>query len=271
MLGMSDAPSESMNIVTSHQRNGKRTILSFVAQFHRVLSEEGYTSREWGYLLKEFRARTREAAVTDGSVRRAFTGVAREWRTVYRNERKEQALAAEGLNVFDVLGFSTDEVRHSRVLAWLLDRHSSHYQGEYFFSHFLTARGHPSRWARASYRVDVEQSGDESRIDIRIFAVGLFLIDIEVKVNAPPGHQQLLRESRDAISFARANGVPEVHVSCIYLSRGNGLPTSRGIFSAMSWKDISRMLEQSSKGRPMPTRLQLVVENYIDVLKSLAN
>jgi hypothetical protein len=115
-----------------------------------------------------------------------------DWGALYGGERKEIELAAGDLSVFQTLGFARDETRHSRILSWLLDPRGTHYQRAGLFGVLLGMLNLPQRWGHLNYHVETERSGDESRIDIRLYSEGEFLVDIEVKVDSAEGHDQKL-------------------------------------------------------------------------------
>lgn len=118
------------------------------------------------------------------------------------------------LKVWDVAGVGTDEVRNCAVLAWLLDCHGSHGQGEAFLRCFLeslsTEPTHGKDCAahlpqpyqiNAPYRTTLEkhynQGGIEeaicnSRVDI-VIENASFLLFVEVKIYAGDTGNQLER------------------------------------------------------------------------------
>lgn len=109
-----------------------------------------------------------------------------------RKKRNEnQRTKAEDINIFEILGFTDDEVRHSKFLAWLLGPEETHAQGNLFFKHFLKSAELPVKYADLPYKVKTEVNHEESRIDIEIKSEKNFLIHIENKVSASEGYEQL--------------------------------------------------------------------------------
>lgn len=113
-----------------------------------------------------------------------------------------------GVNVWNVAGVKSDEVRNSSILSWLLDCNGSHGQGNVFLEGLLSwladnknipqqARENlpkPGCTQGVQYwtRPESLPLGDkESRVDIEIS--GPFVLIIEVKINATENGDQLKR------------------------------------------------------------------------------
>ncbi|MDL2279301.1 PD-(D/E)XK nuclease family protein [Desulfovibrio sp. OttesenSCG-928-G11] len=154
------------------------------------------------------------------------------------------------INVWDVAGIGTDEVRNCAVLGWLLDCHGSHGQGNIFLRWFIEAVNMDNIDAtcrecfpqvnhiHAPYRTIVENtyaqegndgSMDNSRVDI-VIESELFLLFIEAKIKAPKSGAQLTKYNEILTSRARqkrhglifltcdgepADGAPVGHVACV--------------------------------------------------------
>ena len=96
--------------------------------------------------------------------------------------REEQKSRADDFNVLRTMRLSRRELCHSDILAWLLDPHGSHAQGNIGFRLFLKQMNLPEEFASKNYRVIRELSGEESQLDIVIEAEGKFIIGIENKI-----------------------------------------------------------------------------------------
>jgi hypothetical protein len=102
---------------------------------------------------------------------------------------------------WEIAGLKRDEVRNSRVLAWLLDPRGSHGFGN-LLTHALLAelsRRSPTLELPVisddgcQVRVESSPDGDSSnRLDIEIDSPNFYVI-IEVKIDAMEGNEQLLR------------------------------------------------------------------------------
>ena len=115
-------------------------------------------------------------------------------------------------NVFSLLRVEHDEVRHSRVLAWLLDVRETHRRGDLFLKVFLEACGKEENVdCLDQAKVDTEYRVSEANIDVLVYVEGKFLVYIENKIGASEGERQLSREYGDMQKFADKHKVPPGH------------------------------------------------------------
>jgi hypothetical protein len=140
-------------------------------------------------------------------------------------------------NLFSLFEVETDEVRHSRFLAWLLDAGSGHGQGNLFLQAFAEAcRLNIPPDALGRYHVRTEFSGAEAIIDILVCKAEAFLIYLENKVLASEGYDQLNRELRDMRRLGRSLQVPRARQFAIFLTPDGRAPVSGDV---MHWQSIS--------------------------------
>ena len=108
-------------------------------------------------------------------------------------------LASKGatFTVFDVLGTSDYEIRHSNVLAWLAERNGSHGQGSSFLSFLwecISSEHDLPKLPFGEYSVVREGENESARIDLFIKAEDLgWVIVIENKLFSPETGDQLDR------------------------------------------------------------------------------
>lgn len=177
-----------------------------------------------------------------------------------------QRTTAEDINIFEILDFRDNEVRHSKFLAWLLDPEGTHAQGNLFFKCFLKSAELPIKYADAPYKVKPEVTHKESRIDIEIKSEKNFLIHIENKVSASEGDEQLQRETRDLERKSRELEVSSENAHALYLTPQGELPDKSGEFKALSWRKVANavnMFEAEAKAE----RAKWVAEQYSDSIK----
>jgi hypothetical protein len=140
-------------------------------------------------------------------------------------------------NLFSLFKIETDEVRHSRFLAWLLDARSGHGQGSMFLRAFVEACHLDIPLAALDrYRVQTEVSGIESIIDLSVTTRGAFVIYLENKILASEGLDQLNRELRDMRRVGRSLRVPRARQFAVFLTPEGRAPTSG---DAAHWVSIS--------------------------------
>lgn len=138
-----------------------------------------------------------------------------------------QRRRGDAINVWEVSHLGRDELRNSKLLAWLLDRHGSHGQGPDLLAALLDRiarhmNGPLGKQAIAlPYRTGVEScplGEKDDRVDIEIDGDGLLLF-IEVKIDAPETARQLDRYLN--IAKVKARGRPW---GLVYLTRHGQLP-----------------------------------------------
>jgi len=128
-------------------------------------------------------------------------------------------------NVFAVCRVGSDEVKHSSILAWLLDSRSGHGQGSLFLEAFMKASGIPGP-VPFPYRVRTEFSGSESIVDIMVCRRREYLLYMENKVFAAEGDNQVDREFRDMRELGRGLQVPEEKQFAVFLTPDGRPPVS---------------------------------------------
>ena len=160
------------------------------------------------------------------------------------------------VSVWDVAKLGADEVRVCSVLAWLLDCHGSHGQGDVFLRCFLGCLRKENRLLLPTeqnivrgYRTNVEsfydihvcaqQSESNSRVDIEINGPDILLF-IEAKVHASETNNQLERYIDILRSTAGARGRALVFVTPTGRPPGCEFVSTQDEVIALSWKKISQ-------------------------------
>ena len=145
---------------------------------------------------------------------------------------KRAAITGEDFNVFEILGVERREVRHSAMLANLLNPKGSHRQGAVFLEHFLNLE--PLRLADSSgygklydFQVITEAAtnANDGRIDISLKNEGYACIIIENKIDAEDGDGQLNKYYWDA---RKEDFSPEL-IKLIYLTLCGEPPSKKSL------------------------------------------
>ena len=136
----------------------------------------------------------------------------------------------EGFNIFSILDIETDEVKHSRFLAFLLNPKKSHGQGDIFLNLFLKRiskvlgeNGGTCIFERnelSNFRVQPEVVIDGGRIDILLIKDDACIV-IENKIDAEDQHRQLERY----YEYARSRNIQDDRIILIYLTKFGTNPT----------------------------------------------
>jgi hypothetical protein len=183
--------------------------------------------------------------------------------------RRDQEGRANGFNLLSVLDITCDELRHSRVLAWLFERdllRGTHAQGNLGLRLLLEELDLPREWADQRYRVGCEIAGDVSRIDLEIVASGHFLIHIENKIWSAEGEMQTQRQWADLQRRAAALRVPEAARVGLYLSP-RGESASHPRFRSVAWGRVARVFERFAEVAK-PPEVRLFAAHYARALRS---
>ena len=224
-------------------------------------------------LLGDFGDRLRRDRVIqnlhDRSALLSLTETIEGFINVKRNWQQKQRFVADSFNILAVLKLTGNEVRHSMVLAWLLDKdmdhHGTHAQGPLGFELLLTALSLPMNYAEANYWVRRELSGDESRIDIEVAARNSFLIHFENKIWSGEGSEQTAREWVDLKKRAIALNVSADHVHGIYLTP-DGRTAGQKDFKPLSWYNIETVLESFAE-KALPSDVKVFAKHYARTLR----
>jgi len=200
---------------------------------------------------------------------RSFESLTAGFANAIEKWRQREANTAGDFNLLEVLDLTGKEIRHSMILAWLLDhdltRSGTHAQGNLGFRLFLAELGLPSDYANASYWVRREVEREESRVDIEIASRGRFLIHIENKIFSGEGADQTGREWRDAQRRAAELGVPDSAVHALFLTRDNS--TARDPhFRSITWGQVARALD-AFVAEAKPPDVKLFCAHYAKALR----
>jgi hypothetical protein len=110
---------------------------------------------------------------------RCFSKLLLDYNESIQLYRHQQEQCADDFNLFDVMRLTGKEIRHSMVLAWLLDHDirklGTHAQGSLGFRLFLDEFRLPLDYASCKYWVKREVAGDESIVDVEVACRGRFL------------------------------------------------------------------------------------------------
>ena len=176
-----------------------------------------------------------------------------------------KSLMREEFSVFDVLGTSDYEIRHSNVLSWLVDRNGNHGQGASFLE-LLWKRISDESLSFREYSVVREgvvcEGGDESeRIDIFIKAEDSeWLIVIENKLFSPETGDQLDRYFK----YIERDYAPVLRHFYFYLTPEGIAPAKDE--DSRNWIPISystvKQVVMEFLERSLPPRVKSFLEQY---------
>jgi len=158
---------------------------------------------------------------------------------------RRQKKTADDFNLLAVFNLESDEIRHSKALAWLLNcdprAKGTHYQGNLGFQAFLEEFGLDASYAKEEFKVECEPVENESRLDIRIVSRDCrWLIGIEVKIWASEGEKQTVREWRDLCDRAERKQIPRNCIHAFFLTPYGTKAGSENFYS-ITWRRIAKV------------------------------
>jgi len=219
-------------------------------------------------LLEQFRTH-RERAVAEAQSKstadhNSFDALLKGYNETVDRYRKQQELSADDFNLLDVMRLTGKEIRHSMVLAWLLDhdlrRLGTHAQGSLGFQLFLAEFSLPLSYANCNYWVRREVAGNESIVDVEIACRGQFLIHIENKIWSSEGNDQTNREWNDLQRRARDLKVGSQDVHAFFLTPSGKKPENP-YFHTIGWGRIVSVLEAFAD-HAQPSDVKLFAAHY---------
>jgi hypothetical protein len=183
-------------------------------------------------------------------------------------EQQCHQIRHDQFNVFSLLNVSTDEVRHSAFLAWLLDARAEHGQGTLFLKVLVNSCRLPLTLVnKGRYRVLTEYAGDEAIVDILIYRPEEFLIYLENKIFAPEGSNQIDREFGDMRQAGKALDIPTNRQFAIFLTPDGRKPISG---NADHWRTLSyqKLAVDMAKVIPIITspKLRFLITDWLDTV-----
>lgn len=189
------------------------------------------------------------------------------------------------VNIFEVLKISRTEIRHSNMLAWLLDPNENHGLGSTFLQAFITdlTKSHTYEYAEEAYDAIVAEEDalqlltsdlSESRvyrewnhIDILI-TLPEHVIAIENKVDASEGHrngQSQLKRYKDILE-KHYDGKTIIK---LYLTPRGDKPT-QGDWKVYTYGDILTILKNITDHHlgQVSGEVRILINNYADILSN---
>ena len=176
----------------------------------------------------------------------------------YKNKltawRESQKTSASDFDLLKTLKIDSEEIKHSLMLAWLLDhrieRAGTHAQGNLGFRLFLAETDlSKNGYAKFDYFVSREVKGDLSRVDVEVAAKGHFIIHLENKIYSKEAtdqedkEDQTKREWVDLQRRARHLHVREKHIHAFFVTLSQEKPSSDH-FEPLAWHRIADVLDK---------------------------
>lgn len=173
-------------------------------------------------------------------------------------------------NLFDVLKISRMEIRHSNMLAWLLNPNENHGLGDAFLKaivQIVVQNDDNGRYnVLETLLIDFYSFvvyREWKNIDILLVSdVEKFLIAIENKIDSHE-HDDQLKKYRDTL----ATDYPNYRKMYLYLTPEGEEPSDTDYWDTLSYRDVVEALSEQRDTTELTPDVALVVENYLDVLR----
>ena len=189
-------------------------------------------------------------------------------------------------NIWQALGLTRQEVRHSAFLRWLLDPQESHECGDHwlrgFLQHVITeGNGHHPRWPDPEMLERMDLSDTEvvaewqcgmmegRRIDVLIHSARHKLACvIENKVDSDEGEDQL-KDYREAAENWFSAGSEDYRLAFVYLTKDGSKPRHGEPYYALSYRELSEILDGSLRkiGAPLSPEVRSFITQYLDMVR----
>lgn len=175
-------------------------------------------------------------------------------------------------NIFEVLKITGTEIRHSNMLAWLLDPKGSHGLDDTILRAViqrLVSDGAPLADVFQTLLMgydDFEICREWQHIDILAISHSKrFYLCIENKVHSGEHDDQLARY-KDALSKT----FPDYSAIFAYLTPDGESPENEDdcqIWQVLSYKDILTIIENAIEGKSLPEDVSLLIKHYLETIR----
>ena len=174
-------------------------------------------------------------------------------------------------NVFDVLKSAHHELKHSNVLAWLLNPHGSHLIGRRFFDAFVRTIAESSvapnflLKAYVDYNANIQVSTEVMNIDLLVVVEDAKLvIAIENKIRSKEHDQQLSRY-HEILESTYKKGWNKFY---FYLTPNGDVPTDDSKhWSAISYQDIYDAIQEIMPDIAETNQVKPFIQQYCKVIE----
>lgn len=189
----------------------------------------------------------------------------------------------EKINIFKIIENGKTEIRHSKVLAWLMTAKENHGIGDYFIREFIKSaiKNNPEKaydimdWAFVDYSVQdvvTEQRTDDGFVDITICFESLpsrHIVAIENKTGSNEHttgktKKKQTEEYRETIE----KNYPDHEKLFVYLTPGNAQPADAEYWCVLSYEDVLAIIEKILSWEDLAPAVRLILTNYCSLIKT---
>lgn len=175
-------------------------------------------------------------------------------------------------NIFSILKVETREIRHSNILAWLLNPKENHNLNtlflEKFINTFIKENKQDYCYLKKSNLLEFKVLREWKNIDLLLLNnKDKIAIVIENKIHTGEHDNQLERYYN-----TMREDYPDLKIAYIYLTLdGENAPYLSDVWKPMSYKVILEILDNIINKHELNETVNLILNNYIETLRSLIN
>lgn len=172
----------------------------------------------------------------------------------------------DDFNIFKILNITNQEIKHSDVLAWLLDNTKNHnlshaFLNELIFEIETFSNEELNLTIDDSYKVRREYKVDKGFIDIVLMSSSQkSIIIIENKIKAKESFNQLTKYKEYF-----QNKAPDYKLTLIFLTLFNDKANDEDYIS-ISYIPIIKALDRISRYENSDLKIKLFIEDYLSIL-----
>ena len=162
------------------------------------------------------------------------------------------------VNVFDVLGLSRTEIRHSNMLAWLMDPNGNHGLGDSVLRGIICSVTDETPENYTGFTIRRETN------NIDLLAVSeaeKYVVCIENKIDSGEHDNQLARYKKYV-----DHTFPDYRHVLIYLTPKGTASSDPEHWRAMSYADILRIIQDARDAVTLQPETELLLSNYLEVI-----
>lgn len=173
------------------------------------------------------------------------------------------------VNIFDVLKISKTEIRHSNMLAWLINPQENHGLGDSILNGFIqygAINGMDEKDVLDILLMDMNEFEIRREwYNIDLLAIShkqKFVMCLENKIDSNEHDNQL-----DRYSGIINDSFPNYKKMFIYLSPDGTESSNPDLWCPMRYQDVIDIIDKTKERRQLMPEVELLVENYLETLR----
>lgn len=177
----------------------------------------------------------------------------------------------DDLNIFDILKITNMEIRHSNILAWLLDPNENHFMGDAFIKEFISKVVEKSNHKKYDpfklllqdyFTYQVYREANHMDI-VLVSPEEKTAIIIENKVwSGESSHQLKNYMERSKVDYSECT-----QILYVFLTPDGYDSSDPENWISISYEEVIEALESATRGLSLRTEVSLIIHNYIEIVR----